>query len=163
MSQKSTESWLSKLTISWLKVDSKTTFQINSTYSWLFIVDFTPTGKSRPTVNKQSSVLYGYLDGRVWIDICDGSLFCRWYQERRRISYRFRPLCVKRMWHRSYCERFSDGTNYQMASVVIEYRKRVLIILVSIRLHRIWYFDLSSYNTICLTYRVIEECIGKFL
>jgi len=30
-------------------------------------------------------------------DICGGSLFCRWYQEQHRISYRFRPPCVKQM------------------------------------------------------------------
>jgi len=37
----------------------------------------------------------------------------------------------------SCCKRFSDATNYRLASMVIEYQKRVLIILVSIRLHRI--------------------------
>jgi len=54
-------------------------------------------------------------------------------KERRRIDYRFRPPCVKRMWHRSYCKRFFGATSYRVASVVIEYYKRILIILVSIR------------------------------
>jgi len=59
------------------------------------------------------------------------------FQERRHIGYRFRLPCVKRLRHRSYRKRFSDATNYRMASMIIKYRKRILIILVSIRLHRI--------------------------
>jgi len=61
--------------------------------------------------------------------------FAGGHQERRRIGYRFCPLCIKQMWHRSYCKRFSDATNYRVVSVVIEYQKRFLIILMSIRLH----------------------------
>jgi len=43
-----------------------------------------------------------------------------------------------------------------MASVFVKYRMRILIILMSIHLHRIRYLTLS-YNTIRL---IIEECIG---
>jgi len=87
--------------------------------------------------------------------------FASGIKERRRIGYRFRPPCVKRMRYRSYCERFFGVTNYRMANVVIEYYKKILIISMSIRLHGIWYFDLSSYNIICLTYR--DERIHKQL
>jgi len=66
------------------------------------------------------------------------------FQERRRIGYRFRLSCVKRMRHRSHRKRFFDA-NYQMASVIIKYRKRVLIILMSICIK----YDILtlSYNT----------------
>jgi len=39
-------------------------------------------------------------------------------KERRSIGYWFRPPCVKRMWHRSYCKRFFGATNYQVVNVV---------------------------------------------
>jgi len=47
----------------------------------------------------------------------------------------FASLCVKRMQH-PICKRFS-ALRIQMASVVIEYYKRILIISVNICLHGI--------------------------
>jgi len=79
-------------------------------------------------------------------DISRGSLFYWWSRERRRVSYRFhyfqkrrrvdyqfRPSCAKRMRHRSHRKRFSDS-DYQMASVFVKCRMRVLIILMNIHL-----------------------------
>jgi len=79
------------------------------------------------------SAVVHYFAGGVESDAASAISFVI-FQERRRIGYRFRPSCVKRMRHRSHRKRFSDS-DYQMASVFVKYRKRVLIILMSIHLH----------------------------
>jgi len=71
--------------------------------------------------------------------ICDGSLFCMWYQRATPHRLSVSPaLHRKWMWYWSYCKRFFGATNYRVAGVVIEYYEKILISSVSIHLHGIW-------------------------
>jgi len=42
-------------------------------------------------------------------------------RERRRIGYRFRPPCIKRIWHRSYCKRFSGFSGNELSEEGLDY------------------------------------------
>jgi len=66
-----------------------------------------------------------YLDGHIWINICSGPIFCRWYQ-------RATPhwLSISPAFASSGCDIdpiVDDFRRYALSSVVIEYYKRILM------------------------------------
>jgi len=86
-----------------------------------------------------------YLDGVGDIG-CD-SLFCRWCRERCSIGYQlyyFQSDAVSAIGFVCFASSEYDIdliASYQKASVIIRYRERVLIILMSLHLHGIRYLD----------------------